>query len=402
MGSSGGGSTTNNTPWENQRPFLQDIFARSQSAYNQNPTPDYFPGSTVAGQSPATQAALAQMSSGASGPVQQGFQDYLSQGFQQPQVGLGGAEQGANQYLGQIGAGQQALGESARSANYGQAAGMAGLGGGGVGQNVLGNTAAGGYLNSNPYLNAAAGQITDQFKEQIAPSIAAQFGASGRARREGADIAGGGGIQGDVLSNAAGDVAGRLASEVYMPAYESERGRQQQAAGQMENFLMNRQQLASGIYQGDRNRQLQAGMGLQQGGLGGIAGMSGMYGQQQDALSRMGSLAPSAVGLQNQTTDRMLQAGQMQDAYGQQLINADISRHDFNQQAPWMGLGQYSNMINQMPGGYGTTTTSGGQGSQMAGAAGGAMTGASLGMMTGNPYVAAAGAGAGGLYGWFA
>ena len=57
MGKGGGGGTTNtvSTPWEGQQPYLQDVFERShQMMMSGEFAPAYYPGQTVAGQSPYT------------------------------------------------------------------------------------------------------------------------------------------------------------------------------------------------------------------------------------------------------------------------------------------------------------------------------------------------------------
>lgn len=54
-----GGNTTktvsNSAPWSGQQPFLTQGFNQAKNLYNSS-TPQYYPGSTVANQSPATQA----------------------------------------------------------------------------------------------------------------------------------------------------------------------------------------------------------------------------------------------------------------------------------------------------------------------------------------------------------
>ena len=475
-------------------------------------------------------------------PVEQGMQNWLTGTFQQPQIGLGGAAQGAGQYLGQIGAGQQALGAAAQpganpyeaalgniyggAPDLGAASQFAGgvtepwqqaLGGmtqfGGLGEAQqfagtpqagalpaseqtaerlmqfqndpaamaqLGQTAGGGFLGANPYLDQVAqditGQATQAFTEDIAPAIAAQFGGAGRARRGAAGVSGAG-IQGDVLGRAGEEtlrgLQGQLASQVYMPAYEAERGRQLQAAGQLgelglgagglqaqaaglgtEQFgalnaadlarrgLASQQylgerglgqqaaqaglqgglgagQLASSLYgtggqlglgalgmgqdfmTGGLDRQLQAGLGLQQGGLGGIGAMGDLYGQQQSALGRAGALAPTAAGLDYQNIDRLMQAGAITEDQAQRLIDAERQRFDFYQQAPWSALGNYANTIYGLPGGYGQTTTQGPSGSRAAGALGGALSGAAAGSVVPGIGTLAGGiiGGLGGLFG---
>lgn len=54
-----GGTTsttqTNQQPWSGQQPYLSNLFQQAQNNYNSS-NPQYYPGQTVANQSPATQA----------------------------------------------------------------------------------------------------------------------------------------------------------------------------------------------------------------------------------------------------------------------------------------------------------------------------------------------------------
>jgi hypothetical protein len=63
----------------------------------------------------------------------------------------------------------------------------------------------------------------------------------------------------------------------------------------------------------------------------------------QEAASRA---APGLAGADYQDIQAVLGAGQMQDQYGQQQVNADIARHDFAQNIPAQKLAQYMAMIN--------------------------------------------------------
>jgi hypothetical protein len=49
-------TTTTSEPWKEQKPYLLDVFKQAQNQYNA-PGPEYFPYSTVAGTSPATEWA---------------------------------------------------------------------------------------------------------------------------------------------------------------------------------------------------------------------------------------------------------------------------------------------------------------------------------------------------------
>jgi len=326
----------------------------------------------------------------------------------------------------------------------------------------LGGTASGEYLGANPYLddmyNNAASQMTTRFNEDVLPGLAGQFGAAGRT---------GSGAQALMTGRAAGDLAGQLrglAGDIYAPAYESERGRQVQAAGQLgqlglsagqisgnlglgaaqtagdlfsrgsqddisraglasdlylgERGLgqqaaqsggqlglgmgelqlgegsqdLNARQLAMGAYTGGLDRQMQGGQYLGQLGMGGIGEMNDLFSNIGLQQFRGGTLAPSYSGLEYGNIDRLSGVGNQMDLQAQDLINADQQRWDQYQQAPWQNLDRYSNLINQLPGGYGTQTGSGGGGGgRLAGAAGGAATG----MAVAGPW----GALAGGVYG---
>jgi hypothetical protein len=118
-------STVDSSPWAEAQPHLKNIFAGAEEAYGSN-SPSYFPGSTVVGFSPQTEAAL------------------------------GGIE-------------QRALAGSDL-----QRAGM----------NQAQSTIQGDYLNANPFLtgayNAASAPVMEQWNNQIAPGIDSSFAGAGR------------------------------------------------------------------------------------------------------------------------------------------------------------------------------------------------------------------------------
>ena len=61
MGSGGGSTTVQKAdPWEGQQPYLKDVFKQAKEFYDSGVlSPDYYPGQTVAAQSPWTRQALA-------------------------------------------------------------------------------------------------------------------------------------------------------------------------------------------------------------------------------------------------------------------------------------------------------------------------------------------------------
>jgi len=104
----------------------------------------------------------------------------------------------------------------------------------GVGQNLLGQTLSGDFLNSNPYLDAmynqAASNVTRNYQEAVAPSIGANAEAQGRY---------GSGLYQNMMANSQrelGDSLGRLGTDIYGQNYATERGRQDSAIGKIPNM----------------------------------------------------------------------------------------------------------------------------------------------------------------------
>lgn len=219
---------TTSAPWADQQPYLRFGFNRAQNLYNSG-GPEYYPRSTVAG---------------LSGQTREGIKDYT------------------------------------QLANRGTpVAGSA--------QEQVNATLQGDYLNSNPYLDAmynnAASSVTRNYQEAVAPSIAANFGLSGRT---GSNMAFANAMDSsrDTLSR---NLSG-MASNIYGGAYENERGRQMQAA----------------------------------------------------------SMAPQTAALNYFDANQMLQAGRLRDTYNQSTLNDKVNRWNFNQERPWDALGRYQNLIN--------------------------------------------------------
>lgn len=139
---------------------------------------------------------------------------------------------------------------------------------------------------------------------------------------------------------------------------------------------------------------------------------SSLYDKRADAAAQSAQLYQSGLGQQlgaanmayqlgNQAyadAAALSEAGGIMDDYAQQLINADIERWNYAQQAPIMALSNYNQLIQ---GNYGGTTTSTGQ--QGGGGVGNrVLSGAAAGAAIGNivPGIGTAlGAGIGGLLG---
>ncbi len=175
MSKGGGGGGTNTVqqadPWIGVQGPLSSLYANAQNYYNSG-GPQYYPGQTVATQTPQTQAA-----------VNAGTAYSLS----------------PNAYVG------QAVNKNNQIIN-------------------------GDNLGNNPYLNqqvqAATNGIAQQYKNVVAPTIASQFSAAGRF---------GSGQQQDALAQGAQPLAQALqgaASNIYGNAWNSGLAQQTAAIGQ--------------------------------------------------------------------------------------------------------------------------------------------------------------------------
>lgn len=229
-------ATSTNAPWGPQQPYLTQGFREARELYNTG-GPQYYRGSTVAPLSSQTQ---------------QGIDAYTTAARQGTPV--------------------------AQSA-----------------QDQVNATLQGDYLNSNPYLDAmynnAASAVTRNYSEAVAPSIAANFGLSGRT---GSNMAFANAM--DTSRDTLSRNLGGMAANIYGGNYAQERQNQMQAAG----------------------------------------------------------MAPQTAGLNYFDANQMLQAGQLRDSYNQRVRNDDVNRWNFNQERPWDALGRYQQMIQGNYGGTST------------------------------------------------
>lgn len=356
MSKGGGGGTTQTIqkadPWAGLQGPLSTLYGQAEAAYNAA-GPAYYPGSTVAGQSPLTQQAQALTQQRAMygnpllGQAQQQLYDTLGDQY----YGLNPATSGLSQF---------ASGATDPS--------MA----------TLSNIGSGAMLNSNPYVDAmfkqAAGRAGEQFSKYTMPGVASMFSQAGRY---------GSNAMGEATNQAQqnfGNTISNLATQIYGGNYANERGLQQQALGQMGSQFL-----------GQRGQQLSA-----------LGQMGTDFGRERALqLSSLG-LAPGLAQADYGDISQLGQLGASQDAYNQSLLNADISRWDYGQNLTAQKLQQLSAML-QGGGAYSgasSTTTAPDTSNPLAGAAGGAMAGSSIGTALGftGPWGALAGAVLGGLY----
>ena len=218
----------------------------------------------------------------------------------------------------------------------------------------LANTAAGGFLQGNPYqqqmISAATRPLVQQYSDQILPGIASLYSKSGRY--------GSGAMQGALgqATEQYGRALGDVSANIVGTQYDQERARQQQAM-----------------------------MGL----------------------TNIAQAAPSIYAQQYLPSQQLAQVGAQREAIAAQPLQEAMQRYSFGQQLPYQQLSGYLSSV------YGSPTASYGSTSQnmstnpTVGAIGGALSGGLLGSSIGGAFgnsMLGAGLGAlgGGLLGGFA
>ncbi len=418
MGSTPKETTTKVEPWDGAKPYILDYLKQADQMYKDG-KPEYYQGSTVADQSQATKDALAQQEAlarqGSSAITNaQNTVNNITQGnnfSQQPNQTLSQLQNGVD-----VGTNPAAAGVNniASGANTGQAPGQSTLNAGAnytnaasglqqqqantlAGSNnpamdYLQQTASGANIGNNPYLDQMVatqqGKIAEQLATVTNPQIDSQAASLGRMGS--AAFAN----QRNKADATAATAMAQVATDMYGNQYNTDKDRQLSAAGQYGNFYNTDQQnqmqansnLAStssnqqGLrndaanslnsqYQFDKNYQLQ-GLGLQndiyQQGVNNKfnnanlqmnAANSQAGNQNAQANTQLGAagMAGDMYGLGYLPSQYLQQIGAMQDERSQNVLNADIQRHDFQQNQP---LANIANMINLANGGgYNNTTT---------------------------------------------
>ena len=235
-------------------PYLTQGLQRAQSLFLTGQQPEFFPGQTYVSPSAATTESIAQ-------------QEALAR--QQSPV-LQQAQQAYTSSLGQVG-----------------------------------QTAAGGFLNANPYqqamMEAATRPLTQQFSQAVLPGISSLYSRSGRLGSGSMERALG------TATEAYGRSLGDITANIAGTQYQQERGLQQQAQ-------------------------------LQQAQLAGFAPQ--FYSQQ---------FLPSQT---------LAQVGAQQEAIAAQPLQEQLTRYQFGQQLPYQQLQGYLSSVYGTPlGSYGTQTT---------------------------------------------
>jgi len=326
-GGGGGGQQSTNTvekadPWEGQQPFLRDVFQEAQDRYESG-DPNFFPGSTIEQFNPNEigyqQNVLDQFSSGRGQALQQGAEGAVNNLF------------GSNDIFNATGGlapyGQESL-VAASNLTDSQV-------GDTTGASPLMQQMLSGSVQQNPFIeqanNAMAADAVSNFQQQVMPALRASQIA----------YQPGGSSRGDIASGIAAGNVGRsitdFANTNRMNAFNSAQQQQMQAA-----------QLLEG------GRGQRANEALQQGstafGLG-LGGQQQFAGQQGQALGAYGTVSQTPYDLAGNVND----VGMTQRELGQQNLDEDVNRFQFDQNIQDQKLSNYANLIQ---GNFGGTKTS--------------------------------------------
>lgn len=292
--------------------WRQGIMNAGGALYNQG-TPNYYPGQTWTPFSNQTQSGLDYL---------QGYAQQGAPGLQQAQNAMGQAMSGWNPAM------PMAAG-AAQGSLYGNPANQQLQGFGGA---------------SNPHLDG----LWNQGAEKVANAVNGNFMQAGRFGPNAGH------------TGALTEGLGNLYSQIYAPAYESERNRGLSAA-----------QTMGGLYDSGANRTLQ-GIGL----------FGDMYGQGQDNAARAAGMLPGLYQYGQMPGQSMLDIGGMYEGQAQNMIDADMARYNYAGNAPWQYLQQYAQMMGGLPDFSGSAQTQSGPGrNRVMSGMGGAMAGFQLGNM---------------------
>jgi hypothetical protein len=315
--------TTRTEPWQEQKPYLERGFEYTGDLYRSGAlNPAYYGGQTVAGFSPAQEAAQDATLRYATDPQTEAFMGAA-------QAGLGGT-------LG-YGAGAMGYGEgAARPLTTSEYGAYTPFGGGEQGIGMYEDLIAGKVdTDTGPFKDVAdvyGRQAMSQLTGNVLPGIRSAMVQSQA----------GGGTRGDIVQ------ANAIAS----------------ANQQMTDNIAKAQFDAYNRAQGMRLPAAQMGLGAQQAAMG--YGMQGA-GATQGALGQY----PSILGAPLSMTGAAGQVGAQQQAMDQQLLDADRAKYAYDAQRAQLGLQNYMAGISGEYGGTSTATGPAGPDPMLSALAGG-------------------------------
>lgn len=331
-GGKGGGSQTTvqkSDPWEEAKPYLLDVLGQSQAIYNQ--PSEYYPFSTWIPYSPQTEAGLQQLTDFALGPSGQALTGAATNAAFQALSGAGNSP-ALPWYAGVMdGAFNSAFNptQTVNSNIMGMTAGANPV------SSFLTPTADGSMMFNNPYLDRAF----DMGSEKVRNAVNDQFSIAGRY---------GSGAHQDVMQQGMND----LATQLYGGAYESERGRQMQAAGAIQQgWEGDLARIMAGAQQyGQTEQQKIADM------MGGAQGYQDAYSGGMLDLARVMAVAPQAYEFATAPGQTLMEVGGAYEQQAAQQLQDLMNRWMFEQEAPQNKLMNYSGIAASMGGMGGMTT----------------------------------------------
>lgn len=382
-GGGGGGTSTieKSDPWEGLQPHLRGLYNRARTQSHQNLT--YPTGGTVAEQSEDTQEATQALAQQPDTQYQQAILD-AGEGV----VGnLGQSNPALQQYQSLGMSSQLALQDQLRGGDQGASVGeQAQQYAQQYGDPSQQQTQSGQLLNefqSNPYTDQLVEQTlranTENFSENVVPRIEGQAVASG----------GYGGSRQALAESQAADELNQTnldaASQIYQQQFNQDRNRQIQLAGQTDQANINyANQNLNALGTGADIASAERELGLTEDQLrtqtagSTLEGLSDAYATNVQGQSQGLAGLNVAQDLPLAPIEAQAQAGAAQDQYMQALLDDEVARHQFEQNARSQQLQQYAQLISSAGNPGGTRETSSPGPSTASGALGGAAAGAGL------------------------
>lgn len=412
MGGAPKETTTKTEPWDGAKPYLNKYYAQADKMFDKG-MPQYYQGSTVADQSKATtdalkqQEAIARSGQGTAGLTNaqsavaniaggNAFSSKPNDTLNKLQDGISMGTNPAAAMIGQA-PGSSTINAGMNFSNPGVDATKSAMGG--INTNytnpALANVAemaSGANIGKNPYLDAMVatqqGKIADQLKNVTLPGMSSQANMLGRS---------GSNAFAHQVNNATGTAAeqmAKVATDMYGNQYNTDTERMLAANQQLGNYSNTQQDLrnnasslalqgagqlgqqslaendarmnaanaANAQHQFDtgmKNDIYQSGVtnNLNNANLQMNAANSQAGNQNAQANTQLGAagMAGDVYGYNYLPSERLGQVGALQDARSQDVLNANIQRHDFQQTQPIRNVADMINMVNG--GGYNNTTT---------------------------------------------
>lgn len=321
--------TQKSDPWEQAQPYLLDVLGQAKAAYDK--PLEYYPFSTWIPHSPQTQAGLQQLTDFATGPQGQGISNstanaaitMFDQAMNSPanpfysNAMLGGFDQWF----------QPSQNVNSMVMNMAPGANPV--------SNFMMPTANGSMLFSNPMLDATFNKAAEGVQNQVN----AQFSGAGRY---------GSGAHQGTMTQGLND----LATQLYGNAFETERGRQMQAAGMIQSG-----------WESDLARMLQGGQNFalnnQQAVANRFTGAEGLAGSFQtglENLARAMAVAPQAYDFATAPGKTLMEVGGAYEQQAAQQLQDLMNRWMFEQESPWSRIQNYMGVAASMGGMGGMST----------------------------------------------